>query len=922
MTTTGRFRLKWPEGPGRRGMLALAAVWGGVLAGRHLGWWLLPLFAIAVLHRRRPLVAAGMAFCLAGLIAGWWSGHREQRVIEAVVPEGPARLVVAAVTDPIRGDFGDVWFLARPQAVVRETIVSWRGPTLLVSVEEAGGLTAGSWALVEGRLRGGAGWARGSPYAGRLQGTEVEVIDGSAPGPVQLANGIRRRIIGGLDTADPAQALLAGFLVGATDDLPAVDYEALRRSGLAHFVAVSGSNVALFLSLWWLLLGPLGMGRWRGLAGLAGLGLFVIVTRWEPSVVRASLMAGLVLGGRLLGWPLDSFTALSAGAILALLVSPELAVDVGFQLSVLATGGILLAPRLESRWLPRWLAAPLMVTCFAQLAVLPLLLLYFGSVPLLAPLTNLIAAPLVALSTTLGGLGTLTGVTPLVQLGRLPAWLVLELARTAQGWPQLDHLHSLVLIGGLLLARSPRLRPVVVAAAALALSWPLLTASPPPRLSAVFLDVGQGDATLLIGRSGEVVLVDGGPDPVILQAALDRYRVRSLALVVVTHAHEDHVRGLTALPGRYPVSRLWYPGPPHSSPAWEDLTTAAAAAAIPLTVPAVGTTEHIDGLSLVVAGPKRRYEGINDQSIVLWVTAGASRILLTGDVERAAQADLGPLSTDVLKVPHHGATTSDLAWLQATRSRLAVISVGENDYGHPAPEVLDALSGAVVVRTDEAGDIVVPLVGDPLSRLPAGSAGRSRRRGRSPGRALRHCRDRWRSSPSPRRCRWTGLAADEDCRPRCGRRRRRFPEALPRSHAVPRCGRGLDGRSCGLRLPAWYPSLAAGRAGAGWAGRPRRRSRQLPPRRPSRTDRLATFPPLPPPGRSGHCRDRFRRRRRRRGPFCRGWPGSGRWPNHPRPRTRGTRSTGLRSVRRAPGTPPVAGQAGGGADRPAPPRLR
>ena len=98
---------------------------------------------------------------------------------------------------------------------------------------------------------------------------------------------------------------------------------------------------------------------------------------------------------------------------------------------------------------------------------------------------------------------------------------------------------------------------------------------------------------------------------------------------------------------------------------------------------------------------------------------------MTGDIEAIAQADLGPTRTDVLKVPHHGGGTSSLSWLAATEPLVAVVSVGPNDYGHPAEEVIDVLEsvGAIVLRTDQVGDVVIPLTGDPLRRLPVFASG-------------------------------------------------------------------------------------------------------------------------------------------------------------------------------------------------------
>jgi competence protein ComEC len=105
--------------------------------------------------------------------------------------------------------------------------------------------------------------------------------------------------------------------------------------------------------------------------------------------------------------------------------------------------------------------------------------------------------------------------------------------------------------------------------------------------------------------------------------------------------------------------------------------------------------------------------------------AGSTTVLMTGDIEVAAQADLGARTADILKVPHHGGATSNLLWLAAVEPRAAVVSVGANLYGHPDSRVVEVLEslGTVVVRTDQAGDVIIPLTGDPLRRLPAVARG-------------------------------------------------------------------------------------------------------------------------------------------------------------------------------------------------------
>jgi competence protein ComEC len=128
--------------------------------------------------------------------------------------------------------------------------------------------------------------------------------------------------------------------------------------------------------------------------------------------------------------------------------------------------------------------------------------------------------------------------------------------------------------------------------------------------------------------------------------------------------------------------------------------------------PPVGEKVMLGDLAIEVLGPLRRYASPNDQSIVLGVTGPTGRtLLLTGDIETFAQADLRGVTADILKVPHQGGATSNLEWLEEVDAGLAVISVGPNDFGHPSDEVIAVLeaSGAEVRRTDIDGDIVVPL---------------------------------------------------------------------------------------------------------------------------------------------------------------------------------------------------------------------
>jgi competence protein ComEC len=228
----------------------------------------------------------------------------------------------------------------------------------------------------------------------------------------------------------------------------------------------------------------------------------------------------------------------------------------------------------------------------------------------------------------------------------------------------------------------------------------------------IFLDVGQGDSILILG-TGLTVLIDGGPDPVTLAEKLRKYRVTKIDLIVITHPHADHVRGLEGVVGAIPVGAVWNASHPHQTTAHRILQERLDELGIAIHRPLPGQGLRAGELAVEVLGPLRRYKDINDQSIVLMVDLDGTSFLMSGDIQEIAQLELGLIDPDVLKVPHQGAATSDPRWLKENAGRLAVISVGPNDYGHPAPWVERVLQegGARVVRTDHHGDVVVKPAG-------------------------------------------------------------------------------------------------------------------------------------------------------------------------------------------------------------------
>jgi competence protein ComEC len=249
-----------------------------------------------------------------------------------------------------------------------------------------------------------------------------------------------------------------------------------------------------------------------------------------------------------------------------------------------------------------------------------------------------------------------------------------------------------------------------------AVAWAALRGLPDGRLHVWFLDVGQGDAVLIQTPDGTQVLVDGGPSPSALFGQLGEvlpFWDRSLDLVVLTHPDSDHMAGLIPLLERYRVTTV-VDSVAANEPGANAWLAAVGEAGVARQVAARGMELRAGSALMTVLHPAADpalIDAGNDDSIVLRLQYGATSALFTGDAEAGAEgamvSSLPLLKADVLKVAHHGSASGTSArFVAAVAPQLAVISVGaENRFGHPAPEVLDRLRGAKVLRTDQRGRI-------------------------------------------------------------------------------------------------------------------------------------------------------------------------------------------------------------------------
>lgn len=698
-------------------------------------------------------------------------------VVEGVVVEAPAvtpdgsRLVVDTL--------GVAAGVGCPFAPARARI-QWRlpGPPCAAPGDRVrlwGRVWAAEPARFEGDVSPRAAWARrGVALAGRVSDpARCVVLEARALGglgiQLERARDAVRQAIGRVLPRDRAAIVLA-FATGEQAGIAPADVEVFRVAGLSHLMAVSGLNVAIIaglalVGLRWLLSRSAWIGLTFGAERASVLLAVPLVVAYagfvggQLSALRAVLMMLVVLLAVALRRQADALTSVAWAVIALPAWRPSWAGDPGLQLSVGALLGLLvldprLADWLEVRarveawpWLLRTSLAVARASASATLATLPIVAWHFGRVSLVGVLANVPAAPLGSLVlvplSLLGGLLEASWPGAGAWLLEAAGWGAAVLVRLAQLAAQVPGAAveitpgqvAAILAGGaaaLALWRRARTahRPRTWRAAALACgllvsSLPRWPALPTHTLRASFLPVGQGDAAVLELPSGAVVVVDVGPVAAGQRVVVPYLRARGVArvdLLVLTHPHADHVGGLSELAAALPIGRVWWTGDRRDAPA----ALLAPLAGLSTEVVHAGQRWRSGEVTLEVLGPvgsATSAHDVNDGSVVIRASYGARALLLTGDAEAVAEAQLlgagRALGADVLKLGHHGSRSSTSeAFLGAVAPRHVVASLGrDNGFGFPHREITTRLAahGLPLWRTDQHGAVTVQTDGEALT---------------------------------------------------------------------------------------------------------------------------------------------------------------------------------------------------------------
>jgi competence protein ComEC len=544
---------------------------------------------------------------------------------------------------------------------------------------------------------------------------------------------------------DDAGALIPGMVLGDTA-LQSVNFKNdMRRSGLTHLVAVSGANFAIIsLFVLWCMQWIFRSLRLRLIFTAVALSSFIALVRPSPSVLRAAAMAGVVLVARGVGKRSDPLATLGFAIAAVVIGDPWQARDPGFALSVLATAGLLLLSPRIGRWLskfvPTFVANSLSPPIAAVLMCAPILVALSGYLGLMTVAANLLAAPMVAPITIIGFLAALISpLSPtlsslLLFIIRWPAMWIAGVAHWAAGFPVLQMSSGLwglidgivviclLIVTVILLRKAHKVMMVILLIMALTFAW--FGQWPVGDWQIVNCDVGQGDSLVVNLGNHRGVVIDTGPDAALEDRCLSRLGITSVALLILTHFHADHVEGVAGLIRGRSVGQVWVSN--NAEPVLESQRVYSWLAKIPKIVAVRGTSVNLESrrgpISIRTLWPDDGTHSfdvlpgdgsaINNSSIAVSITSPDFSLFAGGDLEPSAQSEIldSVGQVDVYKVSHHGSAYQDQAFMDRLSPTISIISVGAgNSFGHPAAQTIGALVRlrSRIYRTDESGGIAI-----------------------------------------------------------------------------------------------------------------------------------------------------------------------------------------------------------------------
>ena len=577
-----------------------------------------------------------------------------------------------------------------------------------------------------------------------------------------------------------AKGIIRAITVGDKSSIDEETLRAFRRSGVAHFLAISGLHMGIvafffYRGFRWLLSRSERLllynlaGKCAAMLTIVPLTLYLIASGMATSAVRAYVMVLIFLLAVILDREQDIFNTIAVAALIILAAWPQALFDVAFQLSFSAVIVIVwLVPKMEAL-IPakegktgkrrlRKLLAFAFVSLAAAIGTAPIISFHFMEVSLIGIVSNMIIVPLLGflaipaasialfISTPLpdgaAALFSLASILAEISIRVADGIAAIPYASTLTSPPELYEiaLYYLCLFSIFSLKRrwaipAVALIPVFFLTSA---SINLLGKTPDKELEVTFLSVGQGESTFIRFPEGKTMLIDGGGfynssfdvGSMVVRPFLLSQGIKEINYLVLTHPHPDHMNGLIHIAKEFQVGEVWMTDEEvldENHQALNDIINKRQIRSITLSDNSLGI--EVDGVNIEFLNPPsslnredRSNSGVNNRSLVIMLSYGKRRFLLTGDLEREGEERLlkkeQPLKADVIKVPHHGSlTSSSVDFVEKVSPTFAVFTLGYmNRFGFPKEVVVDRYRkiGAKILRTDLQGAITFKTDGERL----------------------------------------------------------------------------------------------------------------------------------------------------------------------------------------------------------------
>ena len=584
---------------------------------------------------------------------------------------------------------------------------------------------------------------------GTVELEKVKILKSSNGSFIHNIQKYIRDTINGTLTDEEGNLLLA-ILLGDKDKLSEDIQESFKTSNLSHMLAVSGAHVSyIILGLTYVLQNSI-IGKKNGkIVCIIFLLAFMAITNFTPSVTRACIMAILTLLSSIIYRKSDVYTNISVAALITLIFNPYSLLDLGFQLSYGGTIGIIIfIKRIQEKKsnskVINYIKQMALVSIYANIIIIPIMMYHFNTVSFTFIISNIMASPILGIIVITGFLFIITSITvkPLTRLIAIFIKPILSiLIKISQICSKLPFSNILVvtpymfnvisyyaIILYCIKSKKNNKCKIIICLLIVLILINFIIYIFPQKLRIFFIDVGQGDSTLIITPDKKTVLIDGGGsdsfdvgEKVLLPYLLDR-RILKIDYVLISHFDTDHCGGILTIMEKVKVKNIIISEQAEHSENYERFKKLMIHKRIRLIEVKKGDKIKIGRYSeFKILFPTSRLlseNPLNNNSIVTQFNYNNFKMLFTGDIEKLAEqqilkAEKAEIRADILKVAHHGSKTSSIPeFIKAVKPKIALIGVGKNNtFGHPNQQTIKNLENIKcrIYRTDLQGEIIIKI---------------------------------------------------------------------------------------------------------------------------------------------------------------------------------------------------------------------